>query len=254
MGAYYNENDPFAAAWLRELIKANLIAPGEVDERSIADVEAGDLKGFRQCHFFAGVGGWSLALRLARWPREKSVWTGSCPCQPWSLANVWQGGGKGHKDERDLWPHLQRLILQRKPPTFFGEQVTGAIRWGWLDRAFSGMEAEGYACGATVLPAYAVGAKHQRNRVYFVADSRRARWQGYKPVKRFSFTTEASFSVYGDTLAGARNALAGDYGNLLPCDGLSVQMERDALKGYGNAIVPQVAREFIEAYLEVKGF
>jgi DNA (cytosine-5)-methyltransferase 1 len=36
--AYYNEHDPFAAAWLRELIKAGLIAPGIVDERSIEDV------------------------------------------------------------------------------------------------------------------------------------------------------------------------------------------------------------------------
>ena len=34
-GAYYNEFDPMAAAWLRELIKAGLIPDGEVDERSI---------------------------------------------------------------------------------------------------------------------------------------------------------------------------------------------------------------------------
>src|SRR6185503_7889007 len=53
---YYNENDPKTAAWLRELIKANLIAPGEVDERSITDVRPDDLRGFRQCHFFAGIG------------------------------------------------------------------------------------------------------------------------------------------------------------------------------------------------------
>jgi len=31
MSAYYNEFDPKAAAWLRELIKAGRIAPGEVD-------------------------------------------------------------------------------------------------------------------------------------------------------------------------------------------------------------------------------
>ena len=51
---YYNENDPRAAAWLRELIKDGLIPKGEVDERSIADVEPGDLAGYTQCHFFAG--------------------------------------------------------------------------------------------------------------------------------------------------------------------------------------------------------
>jgi DNA (cytosine-5)-methyltransferase 1 len=78
-GAYYNEIDPFAAAWLRELIKAGLIADGEVDERSIELVRPDDLRGFTQCHFFAGIGGWSYALRLAGWPDDRDVWTGSCP-------------------------------------------------------------------------------------------------------------------------------------------------------------------------------
>ena len=55
--AYYNEFDPKAAGWLRELIKGGLIAPGIVDERSIADVRPEELKDFTQCHFFAGIGG-----------------------------------------------------------------------------------------------------------------------------------------------------------------------------------------------------
>jgi len=65
--AYYNEFDAHAAAWLRELIAAGLIAPGVVDERSICDVRAEDLDGYDQCHFFAGIGGWSHSLRLAGW-------------------------------------------------------------------------------------------------------------------------------------------------------------------------------------------
>jgi DNA (cytosine-5)-methyltransferase 1 len=40
---YYNENDPKAAAWLRELIKAGLIPAGEVDERSIVNVQPDEL-------------------------------------------------------------------------------------------------------------------------------------------------------------------------------------------------------------------
>jgi DNA (cytosine-5)-methyltransferase 1 len=62
MTAYYNEHDPFAAAWLRNLIAAGHIAPGDVDERSIVDVRSADLVGYRQCHFFAGIGVWSHAL------------------------------------------------------------------------------------------------------------------------------------------------------------------------------------------------
>ena len=56
MMVYYNEIDPFAAQWLRELINAGAIASGEVDERSIEDVTADDLAGFCQHHFFAGIG------------------------------------------------------------------------------------------------------------------------------------------------------------------------------------------------------
>ena len=74
---YYNENDPKAAAWLRELISRGLIAPGIVDERSILDVRSTDLSGYAQCHFFAGIGGWSYALRLAGWPDDRPVWTGT---------------------------------------------------------------------------------------------------------------------------------------------------------------------------------
>lgn len=63
MTAYYNEIDPYAAQWLRNLIAAGHIAPGEVDTRSILDVSPDDLADFTQCHFFAGVGVWSFALR-----------------------------------------------------------------------------------------------------------------------------------------------------------------------------------------------
>jgi len=162
---YYNEFDPNAAAWLRELIKENLIPQGEVDERSIKDVGANDLVGFTQCHFFAGVSGWSRALRLAGWPDDKPVWTGSCPCQPFSSA----GKQKGFADERDLWPEFYRLIAECRPERIFGEQVEGAIRQGWLDRVCADMESQNYAVGAVVLGAHSVGAPHIRQRLYWGA-------------------------------------------------------------------------------------
>ena len=119
MNAYYNENDPHAAQWLRNLIAAGHIAPGEVDERDIRDVVPADLAGFTQCHWFAGIGVWSLALRQAGWPDDRPVWTGSCPCQPFSAA----GKGKGIKDARHLWPDWFGLIRECRPPVIFGEQV-----------------------------------------------------------------------------------------------------------------------------------
>ena len=170
MAAYYNEIDPYAAAWLRNLIAAGHIAPGDVDERSITDVRADDLRGYTQCHFFAGIGGWSLALRLAGWGDDRAVWTGSCPCQPFSVA----GKREGAADERHLWPAWFRLIAECRPGKVFGEQVEGAVRLGWLDGVFADLEGEGYACGAAVLGAHSVGAPHIRQRLWFVADAMHA--------------------------------------------------------------------------------
>lgn len=129
---YYNEFDPRTAAWLRELIAQGHIPDGDVDERSITEVTAGDLRGYTQCHFFAGIGGWSYALRLAGWPSDRPVWTGSCPCQPFSVA----GRGKGFEDERHLWPEFRRLIAACKPATVFGEQVASKAGREWLSGVF----------------------------------------------------------------------------------------------------------------------
>jgi DNA (cytosine-5)-methyltransferase 1 len=164
---YYNEIDPYAAQWLRNLIAAGHIAPGDVDERASLTCAPTISRGYTQCHFFAGIGGWSVALRLAGWPDDRPVWTGSCPCQPFSAA----GAGKAADDERHLWPAWFPLIAQCSPAIVFGEQVEAAVGWGWLDAVFADLEGEGYACGATVLPACGVGAPHIRQRCWFVADA-----------------------------------------------------------------------------------
>lgn len=165
MAVYYNEHDPFAAAWLRALIRAGHIASGEVDTRSIEDVLPSDLAGFIQCHFFAGIGVWSYALRQAGWPDDRPVWTGSCPCQPFSAA----GKGGGFADERHLWPAFHHLICQCRPANVLGEQVASRDGLAWLDLVQADMEAAGYACGAVDTCAAGVGAPHIRQRLYWCA-------------------------------------------------------------------------------------
>lgn len=166
MTAYYNENDPYAAQWLRNLIEAGEIAPGYVDDRSIVDVRPDELDGYTQCHFFAGIGVWSYALRRAGWPDDTPVWTGSCPCQPFSAA----GKGEGFADERHLWPAFHYLVEQCQPPVVFGEQVASKDGLEWLDLVQADLEATGYASEAVDLCAPGVGGPHIRQRIWWVAE------------------------------------------------------------------------------------
>ena len=164
--AYYNEHDPYAAAMLENLIAAGQIAPGDVDTRDILDVMPADLDGYTQCHFFAGVGIWSRALRSAGWPDGRPVWTGSCPCQPFSAA----GAGLGVDDERHLFPGWHWLIKQHRPETVFGEQVASPDGLVWADLVQAAMEATNYACGFVDTCAAGFRSFHIRQRLYFAAD------------------------------------------------------------------------------------
>ena len=267
---------------LRQLIADGLIAPGDVDERSIEDVHPTDLIGYDQCHFFAGIGGWSVALRLALWPDNRPVWTGSCPCQPFSAA----GKQKGKADERHLWPVWFRLIRESRPSIVYGEQVSSAIRHGWWDDVADDMEGIGYATRAEVRPACSVGAPHKRDRLWFmanatdtglqerrcgavheprpeqeperygamgdVADTVSARPQGYG---RYEQQHGAQRRQDQDGYIGETNLqwITCPDGKQRPVkSGLrllayGVQHRAPILHGFGNSIVPKVAAAFIES-------
>lgn len=165
MRVYYNENEPYCAEWLRNLVRAGEIPAGDVDDRDVREVRPDDLRGYDQCHFFAGIGLWARALRDAGWPDDREIWIGSCPCQPFSPA----GRGAGFADERHLWPAWERLVRERRPRRVAGEQVDGPAGRLWLDLVLSDLEASGYAGGAIVFPAAGVGAPHRRHRVWWGA-------------------------------------------------------------------------------------
>lgn len=314
---YYNEFDPKAAAWLREIIRQGLIPAGDVDERSITEISPHDLSGYKQCHFFAGIGGWSYALKLSGWPEDTPVWTGSCPCQPFSAA----GKQRGESDHRHLWPVFRDLIAFAQPATVFGEQVASKLGRQWLAGVFSDLENLGYAAAGADLCAAGLGSPHIRQRLYWVADtpcprrsnsndsSRKAgrafpldrntacrlgnphsaglqQGQSASSIDRhrIAIVADGGTGRVGDTdCAGLceysgsvavspeqpATQLRGDIGawsdyDFIPCaDGKARRVESGTfplahgiparvgrLRGYGNAIVPQAAAEFIRAFLE----
>lgn len=251
MSAYYDEWERYPAAWLRNLIGGAKITPGWVDERDIKDVEASELKGYDQCHFFAGIGTWSYALRLAGWEDEREVWTGSCPCQPFSAA----GRRRGTDDARHLWPEWFRLIRECKPSVIFGEQVASRDGLAWLDIVSTDLESAGYAVGAFDLCAASVGAPHIRQRLYFVAHTQSFN-RGLSIRQEWQEDTESP-------RRGPTNGFWAD-AEWLPCsDGKARPTQRGIfplahghlqrmarLRAIGNAIVAPLAAAFIRAYME----
>ncbi|WP_432731275.1 DNA cytosine methyltransferase [Variovorax sp. W6] len=262
MIAYYNEFDPKAAAWLRELIKHGHIAPGVVDERSIEDVVPDELVGYTQCHFFAGIGVWSYALRRAGWPDDRQVWTASCPCQPFSQ----EGEGAGFADERHLWPHLYHLVGQRRPGILIGEQVASKDANPWVDLVQTDLEALGYAFGAIAFPSAGVGAPHIRDRVYWVGHADHARLEGHAGDVGLAGWRPAIGPVAAAGLLGDLDATNSPWQHadwLLCRDGKWRPVEPGTfplahgsparvgrLRGYGNAINAEAAKAFIEAVME----
>ncbi|ALD42906.1 methyltransferase [Serratia marcescens] len=278
--AYYNEIDPYAAEWLRNLIAAGHIAPGDVDERSIEDVKPDDLRNYTQCHFFAGIGVWSYALRNAGWPDDKSVWTGSCPCQPFSAA----GKGDGFDDERHLWPHFHWLISECRPEHVFGEQVASGNANAWFDLVQADLEAMDYAFGIVPFPSAGVGSPHIRDRAYWVANAYHEGLEGRKRMLECSTELIAGTSGMVDRMARAEgirwrkgskaclrsknpsptNGFWRDADWLFCRDGKwrpvrpgsfplvnGVTARVGRLRAYGNAINAEAAQTFINAYMEI---
>lgn len=308
MVSYYNDIEPSAILWLEQAIREGYIPEGDIDSRPIQEIHPDDLKGYDHHHFFAGIGGWALALREAGWPDNKPVWTGSCPCQPFSTA----GRQKGQADERHLWPVWGKLIREYGPATIFGEQVANAITKGWLDEVYDDLESEGYACASAVLPACSIGAPHRRDRLWFVAHcavphdtgrpseisepAQRETEQRPRPprytqfsgpgslgnIKHNGFSSAAEPESHAQTnvycaegtnrarqparastpnfvseptewvLCPDGRARAIKSGLRLLDYGVPKELREPTIHGFGNAIVPGVAAEFISAFMETQ--
>ena len=278
---YYNDVDPFCAQWIKNLIKAGHLPVGTVDEQDVRSVRVDNVQAFSICHWFAGIGGWALALSLAGWPPERPIWTASLPCQPFSVA----GRRRGAKDSRHLWPIFRRLVAECRPPTVIGEQVASRLGREWLAGVLADLEALGYAVAGADLCAAGVGAPHIRQRLFWVAVAAREQvgragqpWEGpvdgvgLSDVQRDADSrcreTSGTEGEVQSTL-GQRQRLWLDPwkpSDALPClDGKARRIEPGSfplahgvparvgrLCAYGNAIVPQIGAAFVRAFLATR--
>ncbi|ESH97826.1 methyltransferase [Salmonella enterica subsp. enterica serovar Agona str. 632182-2] len=252
-------------------------------------------------------------MRLAGVPDSFPCWTGSPPCQPFSVA----GAGRGTDDSRHLAPAFLDLVSECRPSVIFGEQVANAVKKdNWIDALLIEMSEEGYASGFAVLPAAGVGAPHKRDRIFFgaalLADTVRkqqrqeglrrcglenvqvrrnenpatitgccgncslAGTNGKRPQGEWPDCNSSGWKGQDLRPAGLRIGAGNKDGyahhshwsgaDWLGCrdgrfrpvesgtfplaNGIPARVGR--LRGYGNAIVPQVAAEFIKAFMECR--
>lgn len=243
MTHYYNEFHAGAADWLDELIRLGAIPAGFVDRRSVTDVRPSDLEGVTRADFFAGIGGWAEALRLAGQAETAGIWTGSPPCQPFSVA----GKKLGFEDPRHLAPQFLDLVGKCRPRWLFGEQVSRALRLGWARFVQDELQKHGYITAFAVLPAGGVGSPHRRERVFFGAydmvntnrdDDRRAiqRSRRTPPPARRAGKDVASWLTLGTSNAHGM----GDTGSAGRERGLQGRTDQEwqTVPGYAGRISP----------------
>lgn len=189
-------------------------------------------------------------------PETIDIISGGFPCQPFSIA----GKRQGTQDDRDLWPEMFRIIKEIEPDWVVGENVANFANME-LDRTLSNLESIGYEARAFILPALAVGALHQRQRTFIVANSNSKRWisldksceerclgEYTKSVK--GKTWETRWHSSNDILSSGSRVLSESSSRIQRNDnGLSEGMDR--LKALGNAVVPQQVFPIFKAIVEI---
>jgi len=217
---------------------------------------------------------------FSKYANNIDILTGGFPCQPFSG----NGQRRGTADERHLWPRMLEVIKAIQPRYIVGENVYGLVNWSEglvFDEVHFDLEAEGYEVKAFVLPAAGINAIHKRDRVWFVAyansnvntkhtktrlamekltmgNTNTIQELQFKGLDSDATTTNTAqrHRFNNKILQSHRKAFESSF--IGANDGIPRELDRitfskwreESLKGYGNAIVPQVALQIFNAINE----
>jgi len=167
---------------------------------------------------------------------------GGYPCQPFSQA----GKRQGANDDRHLWPEVKRLLQEIRPRWFIGENVIGHVTLG-LDEVLDDLESLGYSAQPFDIPACAVGADHERRRIFIPAYANGERLQGGQITRSSSkgrtWTKKQLPRLHAANPwpeIPASEFSRKDYG-------ISRRLDEARLKALGNAVVPQQIYPILKA-------
>ena len=216
--------------------------------------------------------------------QSRTILTAGFPCQPFSVA----GRRAGADDDRYLWPETLRIIAEVRPSWVIGENVAGilsmvqsvsvvemasgtdAFREVYdtytersefvAERICQDLEDIGYSVIPFVVPACAVGAPHNRDRIWFVAHS-----DSVRGGELFD-TGAAARSQERDELFTSSFAIPNwiNFPTVAPLcdrdDGLPLELagisfptwRRESIRAMGNAVVPQIPLLIIKYIKEIQ--
>jgi DNA (cytosine-5)-methyltransferase 1 len=224
---------------------------------------------------------------FTKYANQIDIISGGFPCQPFSSS----GQKKGTEDERYLWGEMLRAIQEIKPTFVIAENVFGIVNIdGGLvfEKVCLDLENEGYEVQPFIIPAAAKNAPHRRDRCWFIGIytntpsyglprqkykqelgiKRRGEFQFGKSPNKSNATNSDGFRlarvknkkkikqpIDGNTWSifpTQSPICSGDDGLPNKLDGITFSKWRaESIKGYGNAIVPQIAYQLFQIINEL---